>query len=336
LEQQDDYLDSEFLPDGLELKEPSKVHRNDIKIMITHWKERQDDPAVDVTFWFKKVQGPDKKLIRAVLPRSQPASGQSGPSASTDRGKKGKGTGKGKGKEKHAKKAPVRPEDSAPEEDEIRQALNDVDDETSDQESGRARARDRESSERDIDLERYLGPEEETEVEPNEDEAEAEKHRQVVAQKALLKPKPKPKPQPKPKPARNVQPESDREVDRSSPRKSQRQRKPSAPAAPEPTTARPKPKPAYKKAPPVEPRVTRSSEKRTADGDPEAGTSKRQKSSNTGPIEEEADPGRNKKATRKGSKYVFVFINDLTLSFVSYLSGLPKNDNPQHVDLLKK
>jgi hypothetical protein len=134
----------------------------------------------------------------------------------------------------------------------------------------------------------------------------------------------------------NMQPVSDREVDRSSPRKSQRQRKPSAPAALAPTTTRPQPKPAYKKAQPVEPRVTRSSEKRTADGDPEARSTKRQKSSNTGPVAKEVDPGRNKKVIRKGSKYVFVFINDLTLSFVSYLSGLPKNDNPQHVDLLKK
>jgi len=98
-------LDSEFLPDCLELKEPSKVHWNDITIMVTHWQERQDDPAVDVTFQFKKVQGPDKKLISAVLPHAKPASGWSRPSASTDRGKKGKGTGKGKGKGKQAKKA---------------------------------------------------------------------------------------------------------------------------------------------------------------------------------------------------------------------------------------
>jgi hypothetical protein len=145
-------LDNEFLPDDLELKEPSKIHRNDITRIITHWKERQDNQ-----------------------------------------------------------------------------------------------------------------------------------------EKSMLKPTVH----------RRVQPESDREADRPNPRKSQR----IPPAAPEPTTPRPKPKPAYKKAQPVEPRVTRSSEKRTADGDPEGRSSKKQKS-NTGLVEEEADPDRNKKRKTKGSKYV--------------------------------
>jgi hypothetical protein len=103
LEQQDDYLDSEYLPDGLELKEPSKIHQNDITMMITHWKKRQDDAEVDVTFQFTKVQGPDKNLIGAILPCSQAASRPSGPSAVTDRGRKGKGTGKAKGKGQRAK-----------------------------------------------------------------------------------------------------------------------------------------------------------------------------------------------------------------------------------------
>jgi len=215
-EQQDDYLDSEYLPDGLELKEPSKIHRNDITMMITHWKKRQDDAEVDVTFRFMKVQELDKNLIGAVLPHSQAASRPSRPSAATDRGRKGKGTGKAKakGKGKQAKKVWIRLNDSAPEEDEIRQALNDVDGiDTSDEEQGRAWGRGWESSDGDIDLKRYLRPDQETDPEHNEDEAEAEEHRPVMAQKSLLKPKPKPKQksQPKPKPPPNVQPESDTE-----------------------------------------------------------------------------------------------------------------------------
>ena len=143
-EQQDNFLDTEFLPDGLELKEPSKIHRNDITRIITHCKERQDNQ-----------------------------------------------------------------------------------------------------------------------------------------EKSMLKPTVH----------RRVQPESDREADRPNPRKSQR----IPPAAPEPTAPWPKPKPAYKKVQPVKPRVTKSSEKRTADGDPEARSSKKQKSNNTGLVEEEADLDRNKK-----------------------------------------
>jgi hypothetical protein len=288
LEWQDDFLDDEFLLDDLELKEPSKIHRNDITRIITHWKERQDDQEVAIMFWFKKVQGQDKNLICAVLPHSERASGASGPSG----GKIGKGTGKGKGKgkRKQAEKAHFQTEDSELEEDEIRQALNDVDANATDQEDDR----DRESLDKDADWAGNRRPDQQqTRPDPNE----AGEHRQVLAQKAL--PKPKPKSMLKPTVHRCVQPESDREADRPNPRKSQR----IPPAALEPTTPRPKPKPAYKKAQPVEPRVTRSSEKRTADGDPEGRSSKKQKS-NTGPVEEEADPDRNKKRKTKGSKYV--------------------------------
>jgi len=51
------------MPVGILLKDPSKLHREDTKTILQHWKERQDDSDVDTTFTFKAFLNKEKEVV---------------------------------------------------------------------------------------------------------------------------------------------------------------------------------------------------------------------------------------------------------------------------------
>jgi hypothetical protein len=79
---EDEFFDSEYLPDGYTLKDPSKLGRADTKVLLQFWRERQNNGRK--AFEFKAFLNKEKDMESV---------NQSG-------GSLGQGRGKGKGKEK--------------------------------------------------------------------------------------------------------------------------------------------------------------------------------------------------------------------------------------------
>jgi hypothetical protein len=106
---QDLFIDSEYLPEDVELTDPSKIHRDVTESIMQHWRDRQEDATEDVTFAFCGIEQKDPtglvSIIGVPAVSRQPKSPAPANRKSKGKGKgkatpKGKGKGKGKGKQR--------------------------------------------------------------------------------------------------------------------------------------------------------------------------------------------------------------------------------------------
>jgi hypothetical protein len=96
----DDFIDPEYMPAGIFLKDPSKLHRDDTKKILEHWKDRQDDADVETTFMFRAFVNKEKEVVENI--------GQQKSVQVTQRTKKTTpGSQNKKGKAKRATRAPI-------------------------------------------------------------------------------------------------------------------------------------------------------------------------------------------------------------------------------------
>jgi hypothetical protein len=120
----DVFLDPEYMPEGVLFKDPSRLHRDDCKKVLEHWKDRQDDPDEDVTFSFKCFLNSRKEVCPKKVLKPRPPMTQGSPIK-----KKKQRKGKGKGKGKRVVRPPTPGVHRSPDdtEDETGQHLHDLD-----------------------------------------------------------------------------------------------------------------------------------------------------------------------------------------------------------------
>ena len=64
-EQPEEFFDAEFMPVGVNLREPSKLVKDETREILSHWNQRQADDQVRWTFKFKAYLGEKGEMVPA-------------------------------------------------------------------------------------------------------------------------------------------------------------------------------------------------------------------------------------------------------------------------------